>query len=201
MTISTSPFFRSSDRLFLLCRRCPETAQKINAHRKVLHALYERIVMLLCQNGGRNQVDHLFALLYCLKRCTDRNLRLAVSDITADQAVHDLLALHVLLCRLDRRKLIVRLLKRKHLLKFLLPDRILSVRIAVFRLPLAYSFTRSCDIFYRMANPAFWSYSIPDRRAYSASAPLQLRRTHTSAAIELGGQHIEVLPPAYSIFM
>lgn len=47
--------------------------------------------MLLCQNGGRNEVDDLFALLYCLERCTDCNLGFAVSDIAADQAVHDLL--------------------------------------------------------------------------------------------------------------
>ena len=105
-------FFQILQRFFLLCRRA-EPAQKINAHRKVLHALNERIVMLLCQNGGRNEVDDLFALLYCLERCTDCNLGFAVSDIAADQAVHDLFALHVRLCRLDRRKLIVRLLKRK----------------------------------------------------------------------------------------
>ena len=122
-------FFQILQRFFLLCRRA-EPAQKINAHRKVLHALNERIVMLLCQNGGRNEVDDLFALLYCLERCTDCNLGFAVSDIAADQAVHNLFALHVRLCRLNRRKLIVRLLKRKQFLKFLLPDRILSELIA-----------------------------------------------------------------------
>ena len=122
-------FFQILQRFFLL-GRCAETAQKINAHREILHALDKCIVMLLCQNGGRNEVDDLFALLYCLERCTDCNLGFAVSDIAADQAVHNLFALHVRLCRLDRRKLIVRLLKRKQFLKFLLPDRILSELIA-----------------------------------------------------------------------
>ena len=122
-------FFQILQRFFLL-GRCAETAQKINAHREILHALDKCIVMLLCQNGGRNEVDDLFALLHCLKRCTDRNLGLAVSDIAADQAVHNLFALHIRLCRLNRRKLIVRFLKRKQFLKFLLPDRILSERIA-----------------------------------------------------------------------
>ena len=86
--------------------------------------------MLLCQNRCRHQIYHLFSVLDRLKCSPDRNFRLSVSNVSADQAVHDLFALHVRLCRLDRRKLIVRLLKRKQFLKFLLPDRILSELIA-----------------------------------------------------------------------
>ena len=122
-------FFQILQRFFLLCRRA-EPAQKINAHRKVLHALNERIVMLLCQNGGRNEVDDLFALLYCLERCTDCNLGFAIANVPADQAIHDFVALHVPLRIVNRSELIVRLIKRKQFLKFFLPDRILSELIA-----------------------------------------------------------------------
>ena len=89
-------FFQIGNGLFLF-RRCPETAHQIDAHRKILHSLHKCIVMLLRQNCRRHQIGHLLAVLYCLKGCTDRDLCLAVAHITADEAVHDLPALHVFL--------------------------------------------------------------------------------------------------------
>ena len=112
-------FFQILDCLFLLAGGT-EPAQKIHAHRKILHPLYKCIVMLLCKDRGRNQINHLFSLLDRLKCHTDRNLRLPIAHISADQPIHDLRALHILLCRLDRLQLILRLFKWKHLFKFCL---------------------------------------------------------------------------------
>ena len=61
------PLFDPFDGLFLL-GRCPETAEKLHLHRKFFHTLYKGIVMLLSKNGSRDQINHLPAFLYCLKR-------------------------------------------------------------------------------------------------------------------------------------
>ena len=124
------PFFQIFQRFFLLARRA-ETRQHIDPHRKILHPLHKGIVMLLCQNCGRHQIHNLLALLNRLKRRPERNLRLAISNVAADQAVHDAAAFHVFFCRLDRLQLILRLLKREHFLKFPLPDRIRSILVAL----------------------------------------------------------------------
>ena len=50
------------------------------------------------------------------------------------QTVHDFRTLHILLCGGNGQELILCLLKRKHLLKFLLPDRVLSILEAVLLL-------------------------------------------------------------------
>ena len=92
--------------------------------------------MLLRQNRGRHKIRHLLAVLYRLKGRPDRDLRLAISDVTADQPVHDLPALHVVLDRVDRHQLIFRLIIREHFLKFLLPDGITTVGKSFFSLPL-----------------------------------------------------------------
>ena len=125
--------FQVCDGLPLLCCR-PETGQHVDSHREILHPLYKGIVMLLRKNRCRDKINHLFSLLYCLKRRTDGNFRLPVANIPTNQAVHDLRALHVLFRRINGKQLILRLLKGKHLFKFPLPDRILSARITVFLL-------------------------------------------------------------------
>ena len=71
-----------------------------------------------------NLMDHLFSVLDRLKCSPNGNFRLSVSDVSADQAVHDLFALHVLLGIGDRLQLVIGLLKREHFFKFLLPDRL-----------------------------------------------------------------------------
>ena len=119
----------------LLLRRSPETAHQVHPDREILHPLQERIVMLLCKDRCRHQIYYLLILLYGFERRTDRDLCLAVPHIPADQAVHDLTTLHIPLDRLDSKKLILRLLERKHLLEFLLPDGILSVHIPLLILP------------------------------------------------------------------
>ena len=83
--------------------------------------------MLLRQDRRRHQIDHLFSFLHRLKGRPQGNLRLSVAHVSADQPVHDLPALHILFRILDGRQLVLRFLIGKHLLKFLLPDRIRAV--------------------------------------------------------------------------
>ena len=90
--------------------------------------------MLLRQDGRRHQINDLLAVLHCLKGCTDSDLRLAIADVPTDQAVHDLAAHHVLLDCRDRLQLSVSLLVRESFLKFLLPDGIRSIDIALILL-------------------------------------------------------------------
>ena len=109
--------------------------------------------MLLCKDRGRNQINHLFSLLDRLKCHTDRNLRLPVAHISADQPIHDLRALHILLCRLDRLQLILRLFKWKHLFKFPLPYRIRSIAETGFLLSGCIQCHQIfCDILYSSAD-------------------------------------------------
>ena len=124
------PFFQIFQRFFLLARRA-ETRQHIDPDREILHSLHKGIVMLLRQNRGRHQIHDLFALLNRLKRRPERDLCLAISNVAADQAVHDAAAFHIFFCRLDRLQLILRLLKREHFLKLPLPDRIRSILVAL----------------------------------------------------------------------
>ena len=114
--------------LLLGCRA--ETAQQVYRDGKILHPLCKRIVVLLRKDRRRHKIDDLLALLHRLERSTDGDLRLAVADITADQTIHDLCALHIMLRLLDRTHLILGLLKREHLLELTLPDRIRPVYIA-----------------------------------------------------------------------
>ena len=106
----------------LLLIRGAEPAQKIDADREILQPLYKCIIMLLGEDGGRHQIDHLLSLLDRLKCSADGDLCLAVPHISADQPVHDLRALHIMLRVLNGLELIFRLLEGKHLLKLLLPD-------------------------------------------------------------------------------
>ena len=47
-------------------------------HREIFHPLYKCIVMLLCKNRCRHQIDYLLTLLHCFECRTDCNLRLAI---------------------------------------------------------------------------------------------------------------------------
>ena len=86
--------------------------------------------MLLCQNGGGHEINHLLSVHHRFKGSADGDLRLSVTHVAADQAVHDFLALHVLLGSRDGKHLILRLLKGKHFLKLPLPDRVRPVTVA-----------------------------------------------------------------------
>ena len=120
------PAFQVLDRISLL-GHSPESAHQIYPDREILHPLAKCVVMLLCQNGSRYQIDHLLIFLYCLKCRTDCNFCLSITYITTDQTIHDLVAFHILLHSIDRQKLIFCLLIREHFLKFFLPDCILPV--------------------------------------------------------------------------
>ena len=120
------PLFQSFYCLLHLSR-CPEARHHVHADREILHSLDERIVDLLRQDCCRDQVHDLFSFLHRLERRAECDLRLSVTDIPADQAVHDLLALHVPLRIIDGGELVIRLIVGEHLLEFLLPHRIRSV--------------------------------------------------------------------------
>ena len=79
---------------FLSGRRT-EPAQHIHPHRKILHPLHKCIIMLLGQNRSRDQIDHLLAVLYCLKRGPQGDFCFSVSHVAADQTVHDLWTFHI----------------------------------------------------------------------------------------------------------
>ena len=162
------PFFQIFQRFFLLARRA-ETRQHIDPHWEILHPLHKGIVMLLRQNCGRHQIHNLLTLLNRLKCRPERYLRLAVSNVAADQAVHDAAAFHVFFGRLDRLQLILRLLKREHFLKFPLPDRIRSILVALAPL------TRCIKLDEILCN-------ITDRTAHLA---LRLIPFHSAQFIEL----------------
>ena len=118
--------FQIRNGLFLLLRRI-KTAEHIHPDRKILHSLAEGLEMLLSQNGRRNKINNLFSLLNRLKGSPDGHLCFSESDISADQTIHDLFALHISLDGPDGIQLILRFLIRKHLFKFSLPNRILSI--------------------------------------------------------------------------
>ena len=124
------PLFQPLQGLFDI-RRGLKPGHQIHPHRKVLHPLDKGIVVLLGQDGGGNQVDHLLSLLDRLEGRPESDLGLSVAHVAADQPVHDLPALHVLFCVLDGGKLVVGLLIGEHLFKFLLPDRVLPVNEAL----------------------------------------------------------------------
>ncbi len=139
--------------LLLLCGS-PETAHQIYTHREILHPLQKRVVVLLRQDGRWHQIDHLLILLHRLERRPDGNLCFPVSYVPADQTVHNLSALHIPLHSLDGKKLILRLLKGKHFLEFLLPDRILPVYIAFLLLSCGVELHQILrNLFYRSPDP------------------------------------------------
>ena len=110
--------------------------------------------MLLCQDRSRYQINHLLVFLHRLERRPDRHLRLAKAYVSADQAIHDLMALHILFRGFDGGNLIVRLLEGEHFLKFSLPYRIRSILITFCRLARRIQFHQILrDIFDRSAHP------------------------------------------------
>ena len=90
------------------------------------HSLAEGVVVLLREDSGGHQNRDLFPFLYRFESCSDGDLCFAVSDVSADQAVHDAVALHVPFSIFNGSELVFRLLKGKHLLELLLPHRIRS---------------------------------------------------------------------------
>ena len=92
--------------------------------------------MLLCKDGRRNKNRHLAVVLHGLEGRADGDLRLAKSHVSADEAVHDLRGLHVLLDSGNRRELILGLFIGEHLLELLLPEAVLREGMALLLGPL-----------------------------------------------------------------
>ena len=77
--------------------------------------------MLLGKDGSRDEKSTLLAVHDALERSTQRNLRLSIADIAAEQPIHYSIGLHILLDLFDRRKLIRSFVERKAELKPALP--------------------------------------------------------------------------------
>ena len=147
--------------------------------------------MLLGQNRGRHQKNHLFSILYGLEGCPDRNLRLSVAHIPTDQPVHDLRTLHILLRSLDGCQLVIRLFIGKGFLEFPLPDRILAVDKTILCLAHRIELHQILgDGFYRRTNPGLGFVPVLG----SQFVELRLLRVGPGVLlnrVELSCQHIE----------
>src|SRR3954470_8829985 len=118
------------DRRALLLRAA-EAADVLDREGVVLEALGERAEVLLGEDRRRREDEHLLAVVRRLERGPERDLRLAVADIAADEAVHRLRALHVGLDLLDRLALVGRLLPGEGGLELSEPVGVLGERVAV----------------------------------------------------------------------
>ena len=77
--------------------------------------------MLSCQHGGRHQNRDLFGVLDRLKSSAQRHLCFTVTDISANQAIHDLSALHIAFDIADRNHLVICLFIGEEFFKLSLP--------------------------------------------------------------------------------
>ena len=89
-------FGRIEKRLGLLAAGA-EAADHVDADGEGGHALGEGVVVLLRQNGGRDEHGHLHAVHHRLERGAHGDLGLAETDIAAKQAIHRADLFHILL--------------------------------------------------------------------------------------------------------
>ena len=101
--------------------RAAQPRDHLDAERELRETLAERPQVLLRQDRRRDEHHHLLAVRRRLVRGAQRDLGLAVADVSADQAVHRALGLHVGLDRLDRLELVGRLAERERALEGELP--------------------------------------------------------------------------------
>ena len=101
-----------------------EAAQHRDLDREGGEATLERVEVLLRQDGRGNEHRHLLAVLHRLECGAQRDLGLAVADVTDHQAVHGPAAEHVGLDLLDAARLVGRLGVREALLELPLPGRV-----------------------------------------------------------------------------
>ena len=101
--------------------RAPEARDHLDAHREVAVAVAERVPVLLGEDRGRAEDEHLAPVDRDREGGPDGDLRLAEADVAADEPVHRLRRLEVLLDRLDRSLLVVGLAVRERRLEPLEP--------------------------------------------------------------------------------
>ncbi len=116
--------------LLLLGRRA-EARDHLHLDREVGEALPEGAVVLLRQDGGGHQHHHLLAVQRGLEGGPQRHLGLAVAHVAAEQPVHGLLGLHVVLDRVDGPQLVLGLLVGEGLLEAHLPLAVLGEAVAL----------------------------------------------------------------------
>ena len=175
----------------LLLARAHKAGQHPNRYRVVCHPVQEGVVMLLREDRGRDEEGHLLALLHRLECRADGDLGLAEAHVAADQAVHDLAGLHVILHSLDGAQLIIGLFKLELFFKLFLPDGIRAVAEALLGLA-------------RRIEPHQLGRDILDGRPHArlgvvpllAAQPVDLRRRSLRAGIfldliKLRRQHIQ----------
>ena len=178
---------------FFLLRARAEPAHQIDAHGKILHSLLEGIIVLLCQNGGGHQESHLLSVLYRFKSRPDGDLRLAVAHVPADQAVHDSVALHILLGGGDGGELILRFLEGEHFLKFLLPDRILTEGKALLLLPYRIQLHQIlCHLVHGTAHPRLGTGPFLGAQLVQLRCLGGIRRSILLDHIQAGGEHVQI---------
>ena len=114
---------------------CPQTGKHPHLDAVIAHSLHKGVVMLAGKDRRRHKDGHLLAIQNSLKGGADRNLRLSIADISADQAIHCLDTFHVFFRIFDRAQLVFRLLVWKHFFKFTLPYRIFFKCVPLLCLP------------------------------------------------------------------
>ena len=105
---STLPALKSA-RIRFVSFGGDEPGDHLDAHREVAEALAERVEVLLGEDRGGREEQHLPAVHRDGERGAHRDLRLAEADVAADEPVHRPRRLEVLLHRLDRSLLVGRL--------------------------------------------------------------------------------------------
>ena len=93
--------------------RLAEARDHLDAHREVAVAVAERVPVLLREDRRRHEHQHLLAGDRDGERGAQRDLGLAEADVAADEPVHRVRRLEVLLDRLDRARLVLGLAVRE----------------------------------------------------------------------------------------
>ena len=117
--------------------RLAEARDHLDPDREVAVALAERVPVLLREHRRRHEHQHLLGRDGDRERGAQRDLRLAEADVAADEPVHRMRRLEVLLDRLDRARLVLGLAVRELRLEPLDPLVLDVVGDARPRLPLA----------------------------------------------------------------
>ncbi|CAB4849624.1 unannotated protein [freshwater metagenome] len=110
-----------------------EPRERRHLHRECGIALGERRHVLLNEKCGRYQDRDLLAVLHRLEGSPDGNLRLAVTDVTTDEAIHGNQVLHIGLDLVDTRELIRSFVVGEGVLELALPDGVSAELVALAR--------------------------------------------------------------------